>query len=176
MSIQISPETPHPFARIVWGQSCLAKLKTSALLLSIRSFEYAMTSNAQRFRQNLIFETLARHAKQSNILKHLDNSCYIFALNSNASYYMTRLLSWKMLCPKWIALLIIAHFVVIITFVVVTCVIRFPKFAMSISNLLIKSKEKHLSYNYFRSVIRQRFLRILYNLSKVVFASLYDDR
>jgi len=81
-----------------------------------------------------------------------------------------------MLCPKWIALLIIAHSTVMVTFVVVTCVIGFPRFAMSVSELLVRSKEKHLPHGYFRSAIRQRFLRILYSLGKAVFTGLHGDR
>jgi len=66
--------------------------------------------------------------------------------NSEASYYIMRLLSWKVLGSEWIALLIIAYSAIMVTLVVVACVIGFP-------------------HGDFRSSIRQRFLRILYSLA-----------
>lgn len=63
-----------------------------------------------------------------------------------------------------------------VAFIVVTCVMGFPKFAMSIRKLPVKPKEKHLPHGYFRRAIRQGFRRILYGLGEAVFACLYGDR
>lgn len=54
-----------------------------------------------------------------------------------------RLLSWKVLGSEWIALLIIAYSAIMVTLVVVTCVIGFPRFAISVSELLVRLKENN---------------------------------
>ena len=85
-----------------------------------------------------------------------------------------RLLSWNVLGSEWIALLIIAFSVV--TLVAVTCVIGFPRFAISVRELLVRLKENsHLIVN---SVISfwQRFLRTLYSLGEAIFIGLHGER
>jgi hypothetical protein len=96
--------------------------------------------------------------------------------NSEASYYIMRLLSWKVLGSEWIALLIIAYSAIMVTLVVVTCVIGFPRFAISVSELLVRFKRKQLPHGDFRSSIRQRFLRILYSLGEAIFTGLHGER
>ena len=63
----------------------------------------------------------------------------------NADSRLSQLLSWEVLCPKWIALLIIADSTIMVTFVVLTRMIGLPKFAMVLSEWLVRSKgEAHL--------------------------------
>ena len=64
-------------------------------------------------------------------------SLYISS-NPEASCYIMRLLPWKVLGSERIALLIIAYSAVMVTLVVVTCVIGFPMFAISVSELLVR--------------------------------------
>ena len=47
-----------------------------------------------------------------------------------------------MLGSEWIALLIIAYFAVLVTLVVVTCMIGFPSFEISVSELLVRLEYK----------------------------------
>lgn len=87
-----------------------------------------------------------------------------------------RLLSREMLGSEWITLLIVAYSTVMVTFVVVACVIGLPRFAISMSEPVVRSEERLLPHGDFRSAIWQRFLRILYSLGKAVFTGLHGDR
>ena len=63
-----------------------------------------------------------------------------------------------------------------VTLIVITCMIGFPRFEISVSELLVRSKENHLPHGDFRSSIRQRFLRVLYSLGEAIFTGLYGER
>ncbi len=62
------------------------------------------------------------------------------------------------------------------TLVVVTCMIGFPRFEISISELLVRLKDKHLPHGDFCISSRQRFLRILYSLGEAIFTGLQGER
>ena len=123
--------------------------------------------NAKTSCQNLIFETSTKYVKRDSIF---------FAPNLDANHCITRLLSWKVLCPKWIALFIIADSTIMVTLVVFTCMIGFPRFAIFVSKLMVRLKGKPSPHDDFHSAIRQRFLRILYSLGKAIFTGLHGER
>lgn len=66
---------------------------------------------------------------------------FYLSSNSEAGYYLMRLLSWKVLSSEWIARLVIAYSAVTVTLVVVARVIGFPRFATIVSELLVRLKE-----------------------------------
>lgn len=53
-----------------------------------------------------------------------------------ASHHIWRLVSWKVLGSKWIALFIIAYSAVTITLIVVIYIIGAPRFKICVSELL----------------------------------------
>lgn len=52
-----------------------------------------------------------------------------------------RLLSWKVLGSEWIALFIITYSAIMVTLIVITCMIGFPRFEISVSELRVRSKK-----------------------------------
>jgi hypothetical protein len=85
------------------------------------------------------------------------------------------LLPWKMLGSKWIAVLIIADSAVVVTLVVVTCVIGFHRFAVSMNELLVKIEVRHLPHGDFLSIIRQKSFGVLDSLRKTIFGRLHGE-
>lgn len=85
---------------------------------------------------------------------------YLYPI-SDVSQYMMRLMSRELLgSPSHCSIS-----AVIVTFIVLAYVIGLPRLAISMSEPVVRSEEKHLPHGDFRSAIRQRLFPILYSLS-----------
>ena len=112
---------------------------------------------------------------EGNAWKTPRHPCYIFPFDSDAGFHVIRLLPGKMLGSDWVVFLIIADSTVMVALVVITCVIGFPRFAISESPLQANLEDRHLPHGDLLRTIRQRFLRVLDSLSKTISARLHDE-
>ena len=69
----------------------------------------------------------------------------------DADSRLSQLLSWEVLCPQGISLLITADSTIMVTFVVLTRMIGLPNFAMVLSEMLLRSKGEATVHGSVRS-------------------------